>query len=121
MTPAAAAAALPGETAKKVEEVKQKISQRTPRAANVLRTHALAALSNPSPSAPGNPPGVRTGLLRASWSPFSGSDIFGISSGAHYAGYLEYGTRKMAARPFVDRIVDRAMPKIHSIFAEIGG
>lgn len=121
MTPAAAAAALPGEVAIKVNEVKQKISERTPRAANVLRNHALTVLANPSPSAPGSPPGVRTGLLRGSWSPFSGANICGITSGAHYAGYLEYGTRKMAARPFVQRIANESLPEIQAIFAEIGG
>ena len=121
MTPAAAAAALPGVVESKVDEVKQKISERTPRAANVLRNHALSVLANPSPSAPGSPPGVRTGLLRTAWSPFSGANICGITSGAHYAGYLEHGTSKMAARPFVDRITNESLPEIIPIFAEIGG
>jgi hypothetical protein len=40
---------------------------------------------------------------------------------AGYAGYLEEGTSKMAARPFLQKIQDGAMPKIRSIFQEIGG
>ena len=36
-------------------------------------------------------------------------------------GYLEHGTRKMAARPFVDKIQQTALPNVMAIFAEIGG
>ena len=52
---------------------------------------------------------------------FSSYEIFGIESGMGYAGYLEHGTRKMAARPFVDKIQQEAMAKIRAIFEEIGG
>ena len=121
MTPAAAAAALPGVVESKVDEVKQKISERTERASEVLRDHALTVLNNPSPSPPGSPPGARTNHLRRDWSPFFGAAIFGIASGADYAGYLEHGTSKMAARPFVDRITNESLPEIMAIFAEIGG
>jgi hypothetical protein len=44
-----------------------------------------------------------------------------ITSGMGYAGYLEHGTRKMAARPFVDKIQQTALPNVMAIFAEIGG
>src|SRR5689334_22411662 len=57
------------------------------------------------PSSPGNPPAVRTGQLRDSitygrvaallWAVYAGD------SKAYYAPFLEYGTRKMAARPFM--------------------
>ena len=47
--------------------------------------------------------------------------VFGIKSGVHYSSYLEYGTRKMAARPFVDKIVETAKPEIDRIFSNIGG
>lgn len=70
-------------------------------------------------SAPGSPPAVRTGMLRMSWSPSasgsSGAYKATITSGAHYAGYLEDGTSKMAARPFKQKIIDDAKPKIEQI------
>jgi len=44
-----------------------------------------------------------------------------ITSGMGYAGYLEHGTRKMAARPYVEKIKQTALPNITAIFAEIGG
>lgn len=37
-------------------------------------------------------------------------------SKAPYAGYLEDGTIKMAARPFVDPILDDVEPEVDSIF-----
>ena len=37
---------------------------------------------------------------------------------ASYAGYLQDGTKKMAARPFVDPILDDVEPEVDSIFSE---
>lgn len=122
MTPGQAAAVLPVRVdGIRTGKVMKEIESRTPRAANALRNAELQTLRGPSPSAPGNPPGVRSGFLRISWTTFSSASSFGIESGAHYAGYLEHGTRKMAARPFVDKIQQAAMPNIVSIFSEIGG
>lgn len=55
-----------------------------------------------SPSAPGDPPGVDTGALRASmgWSPDGKLRIL-IHDGVVYGIWLEMGTSKMAARPFI--------------------
>ena len=53
-----------------------------------------------------------------------GSSASGISiiayadSSAHYAGYLEDGTKKMAARPFVDKILEDVEPEVDSIFSD---
>mgnify|MGYP006987796032 CR=1 FL=1 len=35
-----------------------------------------------------------------------------------YAGYLENGTKKMTARPFVDKIKEKATPEIEKIYKE---
>lgn len=86
---------------------------------DIDRNAALSVLANPSPSAPGSPPGVRSGHLKNNWH-MSGGAVC-ITSGMGYAGYLEHGTRKMAARPFVDKIQQTALPNVMAIFAEIGG
>ena len=108
------------------ERVAQQIVSRGTRAVNELRNSAVEVLTNPSPSAPGNPPGVRSGNLRSNW---TGSVEGGgggglvsitptITSNAHYAGYLEHGTSKMAARPFKDKIAEQALPGIRAIYSE---
>lgn len=53
-------------------------------------------------SSPGYAPNVDTGTLRASikWKP-TGKLKYQISDGVHYGVYLEYGTSRMAARPFM--------------------
>ncbi len=104
-----------------VELAKTEARNRMPRAANQLRNAELRILRGPSPSAPGSTPGVRTGNLRRNWTMFHSDEIFGIESGMGYSGYLEHGTSKMAARPYVEKIKTEAMPKIKAIFEEIGG
>jgi hypothetical protein len=58
---------------------------------------------------------------------FGGGNAFGITSGMYYSGYLEHGThnkdesQRMAARPYVDKIKENAMPEVRRIFGEIGG
>lgn len=114
-----------------VEQIKQRIGQqmvsRAPRALNELRNKEIQTLTGPSPSAPGSPPGVRTGNLRGSWTGqiLGGAGGVGIAnitielqSNTSYAHYLEDGTVKMAARPFVDRIGQAALPGIAAIYSE---
>ena len=114
MTPAEAAEAVKVQVQTDKERIEQQVIARYPRASNALRNAA-----NPSPSPPGSPPGVRSGNLRRNWN-MSGSTVC-ITSGMGYAGYLEHGTRKMAARPYVEKIKQTALPNITAIFAEIGG
>lgn len=76
-------------------------------------------------SAPGEPPARRTGNLRLHW---NGKVIKERTSGGglnitaelesqeSYAGFLDKGTSGMAARPFVERIKQKAMPKIKRIY-----
>lgn len=72
-----------------------------------------------------SPPGVRSGNLRRNWNMYSsgggGNGIFGIQSGMHYSEYPEHGTSKMAARPYVEKIKETAMPEILALFSELGG
>lgn len=66
-----------------------------------------------SPSAPGQPPGVDTGTLWASigWEP-TGANERTIHDGGGYGIYLEDGTEKMAARPFMAPAFSRAQERI---------
>ena len=58
-----------------------------------------------SPSRPGDPPGVDTGALRASMRWARGGQYQRIiHDGVEYGVFLEYGTSKIAARPFVSPV-----------------
>lgn len=124
MTPGAAAVQIEQAVLAEVRRVKSGVNMRLPRAANALRNGELTVLSgNPSPSPPGSPPGRVSGFLRIAWTMYHAegdAPKFGITSAAPYAGYLEDGTKKMDARPFVDRIQQTALPEIRSIFEEVG-
>ncbi len=62
---------------------------------------ARRSLGTASPSAPGDPPADPTGALAASLSATRDGLQATVAASAPYAGYLEYGTRRMAARPFL--------------------
>ena len=82
-------------------------------------------------SAPGEPPAVRTGAFRASWQPET--EILPNSSGMvvksaitsriytdngkyRLGQVLEEGTSRMAPRPYKEKIVKNALPKIKQIY-----
>ncbi len=76
-------------------------------------------------SAPGEVPAVRSGTLWRSFEPVASSAGGGslsvkasIESNLNYAGYLENGTIKMAARPYVEKIKQEALPEVAAIFNE---
>lgn len=119
-----------------VDKVDRQILGRGFRAANALRNAELEVLNGQGggriykkpgggtyqASAPGQPPARRSGKLREAWS----MDVSGgngnchveLISDTHYAKYLENGTSRMAARPFVDRIAQKARSEIISIYSE---
>lgn len=62
--------------------------------------------ASPPSSRPGSPPGVRTGSLRRSFTTrpakrLGSRVVLALGTNTKYARPLEYGTRKMAARPFM--------------------
>lgn len=62
--------------------------------------HVKRLISGPGPSSPGNPPGVDTGRLRASWRHrITGPHAGEVFTDVVYAPFLEFGTRRMAPRP----------------------
>lgn len=79
---------------------------------------------NPS-SLPGEPPALQTGWLRSSYSSWKeGPGIVAIgsrgspSSGENYAGFLEFGTSKMAARPHLRPAVEKVKEMVPSTVAK---
>lgn len=78
-------------------------------------------------SAPGEPPARRTGNLHLRWieetavSNSSGNGVTvtaRLESGVPYAGYLENGTSRIEPRPFIQPIIDKAMPEVEKILNE---
>lgn len=74
-------------------------------------------------SAPGEAPAAQSGKLQQEWDDITERQGNGhtsivtsrITSTTPYAGYLEEGTERMAARPFVDKILEKAEPEILEI------
>lgn len=70
----------------------------------------------------GEPPAIRSGILRGSFTPkpewhgMSGAAC--IASNIVYAPFLQDGTRKMSPRPFREKVIEDAMPRVLAIFAE---
>lgn len=62
-------------------------------------------------SAPGEPPAVDSGRLRSSYLYATGREggfaMVAIGTAVQYAPHLEYGTRRMAARPHLRPAIDR--------------
>ncbi len=88
-------------------------------------TACLKALnkSNPrpyqTPSAPGEPPRLRTANLRnnVTWSvaPDGLSGKVGVTANARYGLYLELGTKRMAARPWLSATLKAELPRLQQI------
>lgn len=75
------------------EEIRESISTACP---------AYGKEAGGSHSPPGHPPFLETGFLRTSVVPIPNKPLWWrVVAGAFYAVYLEFGTRKMTARPFM--------------------
>lgn len=124
--------------------IQKEVSQRTYRASNELRNSALYILRGSRSgrvykiphtsktyraSAPGEPPAVRTGAFRLSW----GTHVHVEKQGVHFKAVaaiesneraggrllgemLENGTGRMTARPYKQKVIDKALPKIKQIY-----
>lgn len=126
---------------KVVESVGKQAVSRGTRAVNAIRNAELDVLKGQrsgrvykkphskatyTASAPGEPPARRSGALRLNWhgevkggSVAGGTQIIAaLESEQRYAGYLENGTSRMAPRPYKDRITEKALPEILSIYSE---
>lgn len=125
--------------------IKHEMERRAYLASNELRTAELLVLRGQrggrryrvpgtkrtyTASAPGEPPAVRTGIFRLSWQPVTyvgfGSYISRIESDVtvgskrryNLGELLEQGTGKMAARPYQDKILEKAEKPIVKIYSK---
>ena len=123
------------------QEINHNARSRAMRGTNYLRNAALVVLGQNGSgrvyrnghvaSAPGQPPSPDTGNLRRNWRQLpvavtpNGMGKWGvriklaIRSDVFYQQFLERGTRKMSARPHMQRIKDKARPQIAALFASI--
>ncbi len=126
-----------------VADINRKVVSRGVRAVNAIRNAELNVLKGQrsgrvyrkpytkkatyTASAPGEPPARRTGNLRMHWNGQVKSEnasggrvsiVAELESQESYAGMLENGTTKMAPRPFVEEIKEKAMVDIKKIYNE---
>lgn len=125
-----------------VTNINRKVVSRGIRVVNAIRNAELEVLKGQrsgrvyrkphskatyTASAPGEPPARRTGNLRMHWNGQVKSEsssnggvaiIAELESQEPYAGILENGTSKMAARSFTEKIKEKAMPEIQRIYGE---
>lgn len=97
----------------RLDEIAAQLGVRTDRivamAANEVVGNAQASMGE-SPSQPGDPPGVDTGALRASGhTEHIKENTYAAVFSTDYAEFLEYGTPKMAARPYLGPAVFQMM------------
>lgn len=135
-------AAIQEKIGRKVESVNRQAVSRGIQAVNALRNAEMEVLEGQrsgrvyrkpdskatyTASAPGEPPARRTGNLRLHWngrvikeSISSGGIVVTaeLESQEPYAGILEHGSRRMAPRPFVEKIKEKAMPEIKKIYGK---
>lgn len=85
----------------------------------VLRDRAKELISEPAPppSLPGEPPHKRTGRGRASVA-YEVSGLVGrVGTNVKYLRWLELGTLRVAARPWLRRALRESQAQITAIFA----
>ena len=106
-----------------LDKIKEQLPERTARVSSALRNSVFNVMAGGGVSAPGQPPGVRTGNYRNSF--VSSTESNGMSftakvtSDCLYGPFLEDGTSKMAARPHCDRIAEDALPQAIAIYSEL--
>jgi HK97 gp10 family phage protein len=93
--------------------------------ADMIRAEAHQSISRGSvsgkghvPSVPGEPPNRDTGNLQAHLETTNPRPLVAeVRSEAEYAAPLEFGTSKMAARPYIRPARDAKVPEIQRLFA----
>lgn len=93
---------------------------------NILETEAAISITNGAvsgkghvASAPGEPPNNDTGVLAGNIETVQVSPLrVEVSSNAPYSAALEFGTSKMAERPFMRPAAAKARPEIEALIKQ---
>jgi len=129
---------------KKINGIQNEVTKRAYRASNELRNSLIYVMRGDrhgrqyriphtgkfyTASAPGEPPAIRTGAFRLSWGSrvrvekngtvlnASAQIESNLKVGKYLLGeLLEKGTSRMEARPYKQRVLDEAEPKIKAIY-----
>jgi HK97 gp10 family phage protein len=101
------------------------VERKLDKAAEMLRAQVVRNISESAfaegPSEPGNPPRARTGKLRQSILQRSvGRFERIVGTTLKYGNYLEFGTSRMAARPFLRPALLSMRWKIKGLFSQKG-
>ena len=96
-----------------IQEMRRNTQRLVDETANAVRNEAIRLVSQrdsqvEGPSLPGQPPGTDSSHLRnnINISNVNAPLTRDVESGADYSAYLEFGTRDMAARPFMQPAAD---------------
>ena len=85
-----------------------------------FQADVVDSFSKESPSPEGQPPGVVTGFLKNSiYTKKIRERLYEVRAGAEYAVHLEFGTSRMAARPFWRPALARIVGKIPAYFKAV--
>lgn len=87
--------------------------------AQISITRGAVSGKNHVPSAPGQPPNQDTGVLAGNIETTRAGKLrVRVTSKAGYSSALEFGTSKMAARPFMRPARDKMRPRIEKLLAD---
>lgn len=106
---------------KQVEaEAARRLHAKLLQTAELVRAEAVKSISvsttSAGPSSPGDPPHADTGKLRQSLMVVPQGDSVIVGTPLKYGLYLELGTSRMAARPFLRPAVYRCIEKLKRLF-----
>ena len=136
MTPAQGAEYIRVEVQQIVGEINHEARSRATRAVNILQNKAFEVLGKDghgrrygrhTASAPGESPAPDSGNLRRNWrkTVLAERHLHGIritcriKSDMPYSEYLDKGTRRMAPRPYKERIRESARPEIDALYSNL--
>lgn len=88
--------------------------------AQISITRGAVSGKNHVPSAPGQPPNQDTGVLAGNIETTRAGKLrVRVTSKAGYSSALEFGTSKMAARPFMRPARDKMRPQVEKLIADV--
>jgi HK97 gp10 family phage protein len=100
-------------------EAKAKLSMEGIKHGNLYRITRHGQTVTHRASAPGEAPAIDTGALRNSVRAQRKADLEWWVTTNEYAAYLEYGTRRMAPRPFLRPAVEKVTPAFEAAMWQV--